>query len=99
MNQVEVLNRPYLEIELDRYGIIDIAATIIEQVKEEARNLASNVYEQFTIDARILVENVYKTITARFAMLENEDPPEDGNSEDTGIKYVEFLSLDQTDKG
>ncbi|GAJ99570.1 hypothetical protein [Geomicrobium sp. JCM 19055] len=99
MNHVEVLNRPYLENELDRYGILDIAEMIIERVKEEVRNLASNVYEQFAIDARVLVGNVYKTITARFTMLENEEPPEDGEPSNTEIKYVEFLSLDQTDKG
>ncbi|MCC2251777.1 hypothetical protein JUJ52_17660 [Virgibacillus sp. AGTR] len=98
MLYVELVNRSYLESELERYGVIEIVEVVIERLRDEVIHLASNVYEQFIIDTKVFVGNVFKTFTATFAMLESEDPPEVGSSEDEFFKYVEFISLYELEK-
>lgn len=93
MKQVVLLNRTQLEQELERQGILDVLEQLIERMKEHVQYTSKQVFEQVIIDAKVLVDNAVKTIVARFAVLPQEDPEEDG--EET---YVEFESLSRVQR-
>ncbi|WYU52858.1 hypothetical protein MHH67_05125 [Bacillus sp. FSL K6-0047] len=94
MKQVILLNRAQLEQELERQGILDVLEQLIERMKEHVQYTSKQVFEQVIIDAKVLVDNAVKTIVARFAVIPQEDPPEDGEE----TKYVEFESLSRVQR-
>ncbi|MFB4260955.1 hypothetical protein ACE106_17560 [Shouchella clausii] len=93
MEMVVLLNRPWLDQELEDQGILDVADELIERMKEQVRYTSKRVYEQVVVDAKVLVGDIVKTVVARFTVYDYEDAAEDGEAHQ--IKYVEFDSLSQ----
>jgi hypothetical protein len=84
MSYVNLINRAYLESELDRHGLLDLAEELIERLIEHVSHY--DVYGRILINAVSVVNDVYKKVNAQFNILENED---DGEQ----VKNVEFEVL------
>ena len=84
MFYVNLINRAYLESELDRQGILDLAEELIERLIEHVS--LYDVYERIFINAVSVVNDVYKKVHAQFNILEKED-------EEEHVKNVEFEVL------
>ncbi|MGG1574868.1 hypothetical protein [Fictibacillus sp. NRS-1165] len=84
MFYVNIINRAYLESELGRYGLMDLAEELIERVIEYVSQY--DVYERILIDVDSVVHDVLKKVHAQFNILENE-------GEEGQMKLVEFETL------
>lgn len=88
MSYVNIINLAYLESELDRHGLLDLAEELIERLIEHVSHY--KVYERILINAVSVVNDVYKKVHAQFNILENEDVDEQ-------VKNVEFEVLTLSD--
>lgn len=96
MTGVYLVNRPYLEVEFNRKGIMQAVENFIENAKEQVRNLVLDAGEEFAVDSKMIInDGVYKVL-ARFKTLESEDKEEDrlGAGESTQMKIIKFTSVD-----
>ncbi|QYF82853.1 hypothetical protein KY492_00580 [Brevibacterium sp. PAMC21349] len=84
MFYVNLINRAYLESELDRHGILDLAEELIERLIEHVS--LNDIYERVFIYAVSVVNEVYKKVHTQFNILENED-------EEEQLRKVEFEVL------
>ncbi|MDW7614289.1 hypothetical protein SC499_06005 [Peribacillus simplex] len=84
MSYVNIINRAYLESELERHGLMDFAEELIERVIENVSQY--DVYEKILIYVVSVVNDVLKKVHAQFNILENED-------EEEQVKHVEFETL------
>ncbi|SDN50903.1 hypothetical protein SAMN04488137_4704 [Fictibacillus solisalsi] len=84
MFYVNIINRAYLESELERHGLMDLAEELIERVIENVSQY--DVYERIPIYVVSVVNDVLKKVHAQFNILENE-------GEEEQMKLVEFETL------
>lgn len=84
MSYVNIINFAYLESELERHGLLDLAEELIERLIEHVSHY--DVYERFLIYAVSVVNDVYKKVHDQFNILEKED-------EEEHVKNVEFEVL------
>lgn len=88
MSYVNIINLAYLESELGRHGLLDLAEELIERLIEHVSHY--EVYERILINAVSVVNDVYKKVHAQFNILENEDVDEQ-------VKNFEFEVLTLSD--
>lgn len=85
MSYVNIINFAYLESELERQGLLELAEELIERLIEHISHY--DVYERILIYAVSVVNDVYKKVHAQFNILEKED------EEEEHVKNVEFEML------
>lgn len=86
MSYVNIINRAYLESELERLGFLDLAEELIERLIEHVFHY--DLDERILIYAVSVVNDVYKKVQAQFNILEDED-----EDEEEQVKNVEFEVL------
>ena len=97
MNHVELLNRSYLENELERIGLPGMVENLIERMKEYVLYVSNKVFfEHIVVEADMVVDGEVKHVRARFYVRECEDPVEDVEVNEEPTRFVEFESLDRT---
>ncbi|MBO1000536.1 hypothetical protein IOC57_22685 [Bacillus sp. SD075] len=82
MSYVNIINRAYLESELERHGFLDLAEELIERLIEHVFH--NDLDERILIYAVSIVNDVYKKVQAQFNILEDEEEQ---------VKNVEFEVL------
>lgn len=94
MPTVRLLNRSYLEQQLEALDLKPWSDVLIDRLKEHVTAISTNLYEMLVIETQLLVKEVLHTVKVHFNV--NEDASEDDEQEN--VVNVEFVALEEMDE-